>query len=86
MTSIGGTTVDLGVTDAILLALDSKAAILSVKDYGGPLKPQHGDALALGPSGELVLGGRVEGTLDLPGAALDATSPSFFVARLPTPP
>jgi hypothetical protein len=83
---LGGTTLDVPSSDVLLFDLDSKGNTAQVKTYGGTFKEQFGDALALGPSGEFAVAGRFDGVVNLPGAELNTSGPSFFVARLLTAP
>jgi hypothetical protein len=70
------------LADAFLASFNAGGVALSAKRLGGTLA-QRGTALAIGPGGDLFLGGVFDGNLDLGcGSLPSAGSGDIFVARL----
>jgi hypothetical protein len=68
--------------DAYLARFSPSGTTLSSKRYGG-VSAQRGTALAIGPTGDLFLGGVFDGTIDLGcGSVPGAGSGDAFLARL----
>lgn len=78
----GAVTLTSAGPDAFVLALSPDGVVQWAKQFGDS-QAQWALHLAMSPGGDLVVGGYLEGTIDLGGGALSATlGPDIFLARL----
>lgn len=77
----GGLMAAVGETDVFVLALDSAGDHLFSRSFGSA-GFDHGLGVAVGPGGEIALGGSFDGAIDCGGGALSSVDEDGFVAVL----
>ena len=76
-----GPVVAAGGKDVFALTLDGGGQHVWSKRFGGKATRQTGSAVAVGPSGNVLVGCTFAGTMDLGGGPLSSVSNALFLAR-----